>query len=292
MSSTEWIGRVPGDAVAVGLEHRVGLRREVGVLQPRVGEALGHHPVQLGVGLHVDRRAAVEALEVGRVDAAGGGQLVDQLLGPLVGGIELQAGGRVLLEHPQRLGRDRPAGGGAWRRRRSPAAARAPPRRPATSRPGAAPGPARRTRRPSAGSPRRRRCSARRGTARACRGAARRSRSSTSPRAAGRPSRRGRRCARGRRRSRPRRRPPRPPPCSLISVVSRVNSGPSVELQALELVAVDLQGEVGDQVVQGHRRRAYSASALASFSARRCCQTVKIMIATVNRKIIAASTFT
>ena len=76
--------RVPGDAVAVGLEHGVGLGvGEVGVLEPRVGQRLGDPAVERGVGVDVDRRALVGALEVDRGDRAGLDELLDQLAGPV-----------------------------------------------------------------------------------------------------------------------------------------------------------------------------------------------------------------
>ena len=64
-------GRVPGDAVVAQHEHRGGLRvGEVGILEPGVRERVGAGGVDLGVGLHVDRRALVGALEVDDVDGA------------------------------------------------------------------------------------------------------------------------------------------------------------------------------------------------------------------------------
>ena len=70
------------------------------------GNACGHPPVHVGVGDHVDRRALVVALEVHRVDRAGGGQLGHQLVGPGVGGIELEArAGVALQQRGQLLGR-------------------------------------------------------------------------------------------------------------------------------------------------------------------------------------------
>ena len=62
--------RVPGDAVGERLEQRPGLVVDVGVLELGVGEGLGDLPVELGVGLDVDRGAAVVALEVEDVDGA------------------------------------------------------------------------------------------------------------------------------------------------------------------------------------------------------------------------------
>jgi hypothetical protein len=90
---------VPGDAIAVGLQGlgRLGVA-EVGVLDPGVGERLGHAPVEVGVGDHVHRRALVVALEVHRVHGPGGRQLGHQLVRPGVGGVELEARAGVALE--------------------------------------------------------------------------------------------------------------------------------------------------------------------------------------------------
>ena len=118
----------------------------------------------------------VVALEVDRVDGAGGGQLGDQLLGPGVGRVELEARARVALEQAVEpcprsralVGRSPP---GASRPRRSAAAARGPPPRRATCPPGAAPGRAPRTRTPSGGSCASPRARAASGTGRACRAA-------------------------------------------------------------------------------------------------------------------------
>ena len=76
-------GRVPRDAVAVRLEDRLGLRRELRVLDPRVGERLDDAPVEHRVGGLVDDRADVHALEVDAVDGAGLDELGDQLLVPV-----------------------------------------------------------------------------------------------------------------------------------------------------------------------------------------------------------------
>ena len=73
------------------------------------GNASSHHPVELRVGDHVHRRAAVEALEVERVHRARGRQLVHQLLGPGVGGVELEAGAGVALEQRAAAGPPSPA---------------------------------------------------------------------------------------------------------------------------------------------------------------------------------------
>ena len=91
--------RVPGDAVAVGLERGVGLGLgQVGVLEPGVGQRLGDPAVERRVGVDVDRRALVGALEVDRGDRAGLDELLDQLAGPVGRAVELEAQPRVDLE--------------------------------------------------------------------------------------------------------------------------------------------------------------------------------------------------
>ena len=93
--------RVPGDAVAVGLEHGVGLGvGQVRVLEPGVRERLGDAAVERRVGVDVDGRALVGALEVDRGDRAGGRQPVDQVLVPVRGAVELELQPRVGLEPP------------------------------------------------------------------------------------------------------------------------------------------------------------------------------------------------
>ena len=74
-SATEWIGASQVTRSLTGVEDRARLVRDVGVLEPGVRERLDHHAVQLRIGLDVDRRALVLALEVERVDRAGGHQL-------------------------------------------------------------------------------------------------------------------------------------------------------------------------------------------------------------------------
>ena len=70
MSRDRVDGRVPGDPVAVRLEHGGGAVVQVGVLDPRRREALGDQPVELRVACLVDGRALVGALEVDGVDRA------------------------------------------------------------------------------------------------------------------------------------------------------------------------------------------------------------------------------
>src|SRR3954451_14426709 len=61
--------RVPGDPVLEGRERVEGVVVvEVGVLEPGVGERLGDLAVEGRVGLHVDDRAPVGALEIDAVD--------------------------------------------------------------------------------------------------------------------------------------------------------------------------------------------------------------------------------
>ena len=91
MSSTEWIERVPRDAVGVRLEQRLRLGGERGILDPRVGERLEHPPVEVGIGRVVDHGAGVLALEVDRVDAAQRLELGEDLVGPVRAGVELEA---------------------------------------------------------------------------------------------------------------------------------------------------------------------------------------------------------
>ena len=106
MSAIEWIGASQVTRSRDRLEQRPGLLVDVGVLEPGLGEGLDQLRVELGVGLDVDRRAFVEALEVERVDRAGLGQRRDQLVVPVVGRVELEAQRRVDGEAgPQRLDR-------------------------------------------------------------------------------------------------------------------------------------------------------------------------------------------
>ena len=144
-------GRVPGDAVAVGEEDRVGLLGQLRVLDPGVGEGLDDAAVEDGVGGLVDDRADVEALEVDRVDRAGGHEPGDELGRPLGGRVELEAQRRVALQALASRGRASAARPGAARRRSAPGAARGRARRAATCPPGAGRGRARSTHRPTRG---------------------------------------------------------------------------------------------------------------------------------------------
>ena len=89
-------GRVPGDAVAVGPQHVVGLgHRQVRILEPGLGEGGGAALVQPRVRHDVDWRPPVEALEVEDVDAVERLQLVDEGVGPVVLGIDLEPQGGI-----------------------------------------------------------------------------------------------------------------------------------------------------------------------------------------------------
>ena len=90
MSATEWIDRVPGDAIGVRLEQRLRLGGECGILDPGVGEGLDHPPVEVGVGWVVDHGAGVLPLEVDRVDACERLELVEDLVRPVRPGVELE----------------------------------------------------------------------------------------------------------------------------------------------------------------------------------------------------------
>ena len=90
--------RVPGDAVGDRVEDRPGLVVHVRVLEPGVREGFDQLAVELGIGVDVDRGALVLPLQVERVDSARLDELPDQLVAPVVGGIELEAKGGVDLE--------------------------------------------------------------------------------------------------------------------------------------------------------------------------------------------------
>ena len=71
MSAIEWIGGVPGDPVVVRRQHLRGRRvDDVGVLEPGIRERLDDPLVEDRIGRLIDDRAAVERLEVDRVDGA------------------------------------------------------------------------------------------------------------------------------------------------------------------------------------------------------------------------------
>jgi hypothetical protein len=82
---------IPGDAVAVGLEHDRRLVGERGILDPRLGQRFRDPPVELRVGWVVDDRAAVVPLQVDGVDRAARGELGEELVRPLGGRVELEA---------------------------------------------------------------------------------------------------------------------------------------------------------------------------------------------------------
>ena len=90
--------RVPGHPLRDRIQDRPRLVVDVRVLEPGVGEGLDQLRVEHRVGDDVDRGAFVEALEVERVDRAGLDQRRDQLVVPVVEGVELEAQGRVDLE--------------------------------------------------------------------------------------------------------------------------------------------------------------------------------------------------
>ena len=91
MSATEWIGRVPGDPVAVRLEDGIRLLVQRGILEPRVRKRERDARVEGRVRRLVDRRALVGALEVDRVDRACLDELVDQSVVPRPCRVELEA---------------------------------------------------------------------------------------------------------------------------------------------------------------------------------------------------------
>ena len=93
-------GRVPGDAVPVGLEERVDLRRQRRVLDPGLREGRDDTAVEVGIRLLVHDRPAVEALEIDRVHGAGRAQLGDQLVAPGRRRVELEAQSGVGVEPP------------------------------------------------------------------------------------------------------------------------------------------------------------------------------------------------
>ncbi len=94
-SATEWIGASQRDALAMRLEHQVGLGGHGRVLDERVRESLGHAAVEVEVGRRV-ALGAVVGLEVDGDDRVGRGELGDQLVGPVARRIELEA--QVLVE--------------------------------------------------------------------------------------------------------------------------------------------------------------------------------------------------
>ena len=99
--------RVPGDPVAVRLEHGIGLRGQRRVLDPSVREAGGDALVEHGVRRLVDDGAVVGALEVDGVHRARGCELLDEVVTPVARRIELEARRRIarqqLPEHVDRL---------------------------------------------------------------------------------------------------------------------------------------------------------------------------------------------
>ena len=86
---------VPGEPVAVRLEHGPRLVVDARVLEPGLRERLGDAAVELGGRRRVDPVAVVEPLEVDDVDGAGRRELRDDVVGPLVARVELEADLRV-----------------------------------------------------------------------------------------------------------------------------------------------------------------------------------------------------
>ena len=99
MSPTEWIGasQVMRSRWGSSAASASGVG-QVGILEPGLRERLGDPAVEAGVGVDVDRRALVGALEVDRGDRAGVDELLDQLVRPVRRAVELEAQPRVGLE--------------------------------------------------------------------------------------------------------------------------------------------------------------------------------------------------
>ena len=114
--------RVPGDAIPVRLEHRTRLGVDVRILEVGLGERFGDGSIELRVGLDVDRRAAIVALQVQDVHAGELADLGDQVRIPVVLRVELEPqlgmlgqallkrlgvrGAGVVAEAPQARGAD------------------------------------------------------------------------------------------------------------------------------------------------------------------------------------------
>ena len=86
---------VPRDPVPVRLQHGPRLVRQGRVLEPRLREGDRDAAVEQRVGVLVDRRAFVRALEVDRVDGLGRDELRDELFVPAARRVELEADPRV-----------------------------------------------------------------------------------------------------------------------------------------------------------------------------------------------------
>ena len=100
MSSTEWM--IASQVIRSCSPARISSVSEFsfGSSIQALGEGLDDRAVEARVGRLVDHRALVGALEVDRVDRAGGGDRRDQLVVPTAGGIELEAQARVAVESP------------------------------------------------------------------------------------------------------------------------------------------------------------------------------------------------
>ena len=153
MSSTEWIGasQVTRSSCPFSVSRSSGVRRGSSI--SAWGKAAMTRAVRLrGRGVAERDVVAVLALHVNDVHHAERGELGDELLRPVVGGVELEAQGRLVAEHPHHAAgavavvEPRRDDEGDGRERHAPG------RRRATHPPGAARGRARRSRRPSGGS--------------------------------------------------------------------------------------------------------------------------------------------
>src|SRR5439155_11785974 len=100
--------RVPGDPIAVRLQHRLGLGGEGRILEPGVCEAFRNELVEGRVRRRVDDGAPVLAFQVDRVDRPGRGKL----------GHEVRRRGRARVELEAKRGIQVEPGADAVRRRR------------------------------------------------------------------------------------------------------------------------------------------------------------------------------
>jgi hypothetical protein len=98
MSATPWIGASQVMRSRWGRRMASVSSGELRVLDPGLRKRLDHAAVEDGVGGLIDDRAHVQALEVDRVDRAGGHQAGDDLGRPLGGRVELEAQRRVALQ--------------------------------------------------------------------------------------------------------------------------------------------------------------------------------------------------
>ena len=98
MSSTEWIGASQVTRSETGSSSAIVSGVNAGSSSHASGSRSITRRYSAGIGRVVDRRAGVVPLEVDGVDAAERGQLVDELVGPRRGGVELEAERRVELQ--------------------------------------------------------------------------------------------------------------------------------------------------------------------------------------------------